>query len=365
MSLTIEELHAFDDLPVKQRQLAEARQRASEQAEAEVDGEKYLFGKDGFTFEDFLDIINPLQHIPVISTIYREITGDEIAALLRILGGALFGGPIGGGAAILNASLFQETGKDIGEHVVALFQDDTSTTPTRLAAQNVKNALGAKPPEAEMATAAGWQNFNAVTAEPLNAPHNKLPTVKPSGAELAILEAEARSKQSAQVSFLTEQTNQRPEQAEAAPLVAPTMPEQQILLLEKAMAHIEQKSGQQKQAAVHIKREPAANVPNTTSFMASRGNINEPKSILPRSTSSSAPWIPFQKANAKSAVNTFGTPSHGAIANGALGNGTLGNGAVANNGGWFSDVMVSAMSKYEQGKKLKFPAAAPAVNQLN
>ena len=37
-----------------------------------------LFGKDGFTLGDFLDIINPLQHIPVVSTVYRAITGDKI-----------------------------------------------------------------------------------------------------------------------------------------------------------------------------------------------------------------------------------------------------------------------------------------------
>ncbi|MDP6473864.1 MAG: hypothetical protein QF894_03030 [Alphaproteobacteria bacterium] len=37
-----------------------------------------FFGADGFGFDDFLDLINPLQHIPIISTIYREITGDTI-----------------------------------------------------------------------------------------------------------------------------------------------------------------------------------------------------------------------------------------------------------------------------------------------
>ncbi len=30
-----------------------------------------MFGEDGFTFLDFIDIINPLQHIPVIGTIDR------------------------------------------------------------------------------------------------------------------------------------------------------------------------------------------------------------------------------------------------------------------------------------------------------
>ncbi len=37
-----------------------------------------LWDSDGFSFGDIVDIINPLQHIPVVSTIYREMTGDDI-----------------------------------------------------------------------------------------------------------------------------------------------------------------------------------------------------------------------------------------------------------------------------------------------
>ena len=51
--------------------------------------------KEGLTFGDVLDIINPLQHIPIVSSIYRMATGDEIGVGSRILGGALFGGPLG------------------------------------------------------------------------------------------------------------------------------------------------------------------------------------------------------------------------------------------------------------------------------
>ena len=43
-----------------------------------AENEFKFFGKDGFTFFDFLDVINPLQHIPVVSTLYRSLTGDEI-----------------------------------------------------------------------------------------------------------------------------------------------------------------------------------------------------------------------------------------------------------------------------------------------
>ncbi|MBT5663730.1 MAG: hypothetical protein HOJ06_00205, partial [Rhodospirillaceae bacterium] len=45
-----------------------------------------FFGEDGLTFGDVLDIINPLQHIPVVSTLYRELTGDEISPGARMAG---------------------------------------------------------------------------------------------------------------------------------------------------------------------------------------------------------------------------------------------------------------------------------------
>jgi hypothetical protein len=47
------------------------------------------------SFDEVLRALNPLQHLPVVGTIYRAVTGDEIQPAFRILGGALLGG-IGG-----------------------------------------------------------------------------------------------------------------------------------------------------------------------------------------------------------------------------------------------------------------------------
>ena len=77
------------------------------------------FGEDGFTFFDFLDIVNPLQHLPVISTLYREITGDHIDPGSRVVGGTLFGGALGAASAMVNSLVETESGKDIGGHVLA------------------------------------------------------------------------------------------------------------------------------------------------------------------------------------------------------------------------------------------------------
>ena len=95
-----------------------------------------LFGEDGLTFGDVLDLINPLHHIPIVSTLYRSLTGDTISPASRIAGGGLFGGPIGLVAAVVNAAIAESSGKDVGEHVLALFDsDDTAPQPadTRLA----------------------------------------------------------------------------------------------------------------------------------------------------------------------------------------------------------------------------------------
>jgi len=75
---------------------------------------------DSFSFRDLLDIINPLQHLPVVSTLYRWITGDTIGALPRIIGDGIYGGPIGLVGGLFNAQVKQESGKDAGEHVIAM-----------------------------------------------------------------------------------------------------------------------------------------------------------------------------------------------------------------------------------------------------
>jgi len=83
------------------------------------------FGEDGVSFLDFLDIINPLQHIPLISTIYRNLTGDEIDPVSKVAGSALYGGPIGAVASLLDVMVEYKTGKSIVETVLKAGTDDT------------------------------------------------------------------------------------------------------------------------------------------------------------------------------------------------------------------------------------------------
>lgn len=70
-------------------------------------------------FGELLDIINPLQHIPGVSSIYRAVTGDTISPTGRIIGGTLFGGPVGFLTGVGSTLIAETTGKDVGEHILA------------------------------------------------------------------------------------------------------------------------------------------------------------------------------------------------------------------------------------------------------
>ena len=95
---------------------------------------------DGFSFGDFIDIINPLHHIPIIGAIYRKITGDEIDPEARLIGGGLFGGAIGLALASADVAVEENTGKSAGEHAMAMLGlDDEATNPARPETLYAKN----------------------------------------------------------------------------------------------------------------------------------------------------------------------------------------------------------------------------------
>ena len=76
-----------------------------------------------FGFGDILDIINPLQHIPVISHLYRSITGDTIRPSSQLVGGTIFGGPVGLASGLVNVIAEHETGRDITGNALRLFTE--------------------------------------------------------------------------------------------------------------------------------------------------------------------------------------------------------------------------------------------------
>jgi len=87
------------------------------------------FGDDGLSFFDILDVINPLQHLPFIGPMYREITGDELAAAPRMLGGALYFGAIGLVGSAVDVVLEEVTGTDLGGNILSAFEGQSGESP--------------------------------------------------------------------------------------------------------------------------------------------------------------------------------------------------------------------------------------------
>jgi len=89
-------------------------------------------GDATMSFGDFLDMVNPLQHIPVVSSLYRDATDEKINPVSRIVGDILYGAPLGivtalanGVGAIADSVMESKTGQDMKGTVLSeLFGKD-------------------------------------------------------------------------------------------------------------------------------------------------------------------------------------------------------------------------------------------------
>jgi hypothetical protein len=79
-----------------------------------------LWSHGSFSFKDLLDIVNPLQHLPVIGSVYRYLSGDEPSGGARIIGDTLYGGPIGFGVSVVSTAMLTDSNDhDVGERMLA------------------------------------------------------------------------------------------------------------------------------------------------------------------------------------------------------------------------------------------------------
>ncbi|HEY0183207.1 MAG TPA: hypothetical protein VGC09_10410 [Rhodopila sp.] len=132
----------------------------------------------GFTFHDLLSVLNPLQYLPGVGTIYRAVTGDVIPEAVRNAGSLLFsgllGGPIGLITSVASTIAQKVTGIDLEKIVAAQFhlapqvaaasagQSQVAGAPAGTAAS--PDALLATPPAgAPVALASGVANASAET----------------------------------------------------------------------------------------------------------------------------------------------------------------------------------------------------------
>ncbi|HTH97639.1 MAG TPA: hypothetical protein VL574_09495 [Stellaceae bacterium] len=164
MSDSVHALTPFAAAPLPAQQAA--AQQASQPTQTASAASGGSTGADGsgkahhhFTFHDFLDTINPLQHLPVISTIYQHLTGDKLDSnTARVVGDTIYGGPVGLVAGLIDAHMVNQNGKDMGDRVLAYVQGDSdkgkdgtaqmadaSTTATSALPGNIPGVGGPNP----------------------------------------------------------------------------------------------------------------------------------------------------------------------------------------------------------------------------
>lgn len=90
---------------------------------------------------DVVDMINPLQHIPLVSQYYREWTGDDMGYVSQVAGGALWGGGVGVATSFLNLGLTSIMGKSPSDYIHQfLSTDDVTATATAAVSKPVAPA---------------------------------------------------------------------------------------------------------------------------------------------------------------------------------------------------------------------------------
>lgn len=96
-----------------------------------------------FGFGDLIDMVNPLHHVPVVGSLYREITGDEIRGAGKLIGGAVFGGAAGAGSSLVNLVVEHETGEDIPGKAMSFAREQVLSEELRQAPNQTQARLNA------------------------------------------------------------------------------------------------------------------------------------------------------------------------------------------------------------------------------
>ncbi|HEY4077712.1 MAG TPA: hypothetical protein VGM26_12360 [Rhizomicrobium sp.] len=175
MSVYNAELHCMMPSPAPATATASA-------SKASNDGE-------GF-FGHILDIINPLQHLPVVGTVYRAITGDHIGNFEKIAGDTLYGGLWGAVTSVADVAFEGLTGKSVEDTMLAWLKSDDAPN-TMVASANIAVPTIASDPR--MMPSAEMPALPADTQIASTAPAG-LPGVSMSSADVSALTAALSAK---------------------------------------------------------------------------------------------------------------------------------------------------------------------------
>ncbi len=109
-------------------------QTATEELSILTSINQYSFGDNGLDLDDGFDTLNILQHIPVLSSVYQENSGQEINAIAKLSGAYLYGGVAGLAFSVLDLAFEGYSGNNIGDTLLnfnysELFFTDGTQSP--------------------------------------------------------------------------------------------------------------------------------------------------------------------------------------------------------------------------------------------
>lgn len=296
-------------------------------------------GDEEMSFWDILDVINPLQHIPIVNNLYREATGDTIGVAARLAGGTLFGGPLGLIASAANCILEESTGHDVGGHMIALFRDEdpaATGTGTALAATEEK----APAPEAQAArleeSMPQQSQVLAAAAQP----------------EAKVSDSKATDATRAQPLIMPDLVGGDSQPAASAAALKP-------VAAASAAAPVQTATEQVAAAAnrpMPLGREPRLMpIPGRTTPLATQSPPAIGTTVSGTGYRSNAP-IAGHRPNAQRAASA--AMAQQMVAAQADSSSVQGGASGAQTGDWFSASMMQAMDKYEKSSRLGRPASS-------
>lgn len=116
---------------------------ASDMEQVTVSAEKPQSSEGEGFFHHLLDVINPLQHLPVIGTLYRAITGEHIGPVEKVLGDTLYGGMWGAASSVADLAFEGVTGKSLEDTVLGWFSHDGTgkVASAKVAARDISSNI--------------------------------------------------------------------------------------------------------------------------------------------------------------------------------------------------------------------------------
>ncbi|MEH6713611.1 MAG: hypothetical protein V7733_20605 [Paraglaciecola polaris] len=102
---------------------------------------QYSFGEDGLGLNEVFDTINIAQHVPIVSSLYQDMTGEHMSAAASLAGGFLYGGPTGLALSAVDLLVESYTGSTMSDAIVdfdyagLLFADNPAAAVAQQAIQ--------------------------------------------------------------------------------------------------------------------------------------------------------------------------------------------------------------------------------------